>query len=212
MKSKGYVLCLDFGTSSIKGGLIDSDGRLSAWEREGLLSDPESNLQSWAPAVWTRAFKRIVTRMRRSSLFAAGSLRAVVISGNGPTIVPVDRRGMAMGEALLWIDKRALPAAGGKSFFLPKIRWIQENNPKLYEETGSFLSFPEYLNLYLTGEAATISPSDEFKEFIWTSEEIASIGLDSHKFPPFIGIGDQIGRVGRGAGTEIGLPEGLPVV
>ncbi len=212
MKRTGHVLCLDFGTSSIKGGLIDASGRLEVWERESLLADPAADLAHWQPGVWTRGFKRIVERMKRSGLFTGAGLRAIVLSGNGPTVVPVDRRGLPLGEALLWVDTRAVRTVETSSFFLPKISWIKVNEPKVYDEAGAFLSFPEFMNLYLTGEQATITPSEGFKEFIWTEEQIGSAGLDPRKFPRFVRIGERVGSVGRNASSDLGLPEGLPVI
>lgn len=212
MGAKGQILSLDFGTSSIKGGLIDGEGRLTAWQHEGLLDSAAADLAHWQPRLWLTGFAQIVARMRRSGLLDNRALRAIVLSGNGPTVVPVDRRGLSLGESLLWVDRRTLRASETSSFYLPKIAWIKEKQSELYEQTGAFLSFPEYLNLYLSGEQATITPSEEFREYIWTDEQLQAFGLDVRKFPPFVRIGERIGTVTRRAGEELGLPEGLPVI
>jgi len=209
------LLCVDFGTSSIKAGVIDEEGRLRGWAHESLLDDPRADLVRWDPGLWSSHLKAAIEQLRAAGAIGAaggGDLAAVVVSGNGPTIVPVGASGEPLSEAFLWIDRRELRPSRGASFYLPKVEWIRRNRPELYEKTASFLPFPEYLNFVLTGEKSAIVPSEEFVPYVWSGQEIAAAGLDGEKFPPFVRIGERIGRVTARGGEASGLPKGLPVV
>ncbi len=209
------LLCVDFGTSSIKAGVIGDKGQLIGWAHESLLEDPGADLVRWDPGLWSRHLNVTIEKLRAAGAFGGGSggdLAAVVVSGNGPTIMPVGPDGVALSEAFLWIDRRELRPIHGASFYLPKVEWIRRNRPELYERTASFLPFPEYLNFLLTGEKAAIVPSEEFVPYVWSGQEIAAFGFDSAKFPPFVRIGERIGRVTVQGTAASGLPKGLPVV
>lgn len=207
------ILCADFGTSSIKAGVIDERGRLIAWAHESLVDDPRASLARWDPAIWIDHFAAAVGELSRAGGFARKSeLAAVVLSGNGPTVVPLGADGKAAGEASLWIDRRELRAAKGPSFYLPKIEWIRRNRAELYERTRTFLPFPEYINFLLTGEPAAIIPSGEFIPYLWSPEEVSDYGIDAEKLPPFVTIGEPVGVVGARGEALSGLPKGLPVI
>jgi xylulokinase len=110
------------------------------------------------------------------------------------------------------MDKRALRQEGTRSFFLPKIAWFRENHPDLYDKTKWFLSCAEFLNFFLTGEAKTITPSQEFIPYIWGGDDSRAYGLDLGKLPPFATMAEGVGQVTATASTFTGIPAGVPVV
>ncbi len=139
------------------------------------------------------------------------SIDAVVISGNGPTVVAVDSAGEAVGDPLLWLDGRSADIGPGASFYLPKIAWFHRNHPEA-ERVRWYLPFPEYLVFYLTGEAVATTPSDEFSRHIWSAEEAARAGVPDTLLPPFATIGSVVGTVRTGPAEELNLVVGTPVV
>jgi len=209
------LLCVDFGTSSIKAGVVGGDGQLLGWAHESLLDDPRADLVRWEPGLWISHLKAAIEKLQAAGAVGpgdGGDLAAVIVSGNGPTIVPVGATGEALSEAFLWIDRRELRPIHGTSFYLPKVEWIRRHRPDLYERTASFLPFPEYLNFLLTGEKVAIVPSEEFVPYVWSEQEIAASRFDRGKFPPFVRIGERIGKVTARGAAASGLPKGLPVV
>ena len=128
------ILCADVGTSSLKGGILSSSGRLVEWGRVPLLAGDAPGAAEWEAERWITAFKRLLDGFSLKS-----EISGLVISGNGPTIVPLDASGKPLGHALLWLDKREFRISGEKSFYLPKVAWLNNNNPKIYEKTDVFL-------------------------------------------------------------------------
>lgn len=201
------ILAVDIGTTAMKGGLVTPEGELVTYHRVTYWEKTRQDYHSWDPKVWVEALREIV-----ASVGGYQRISAVAVSGHGPTVIPVDAEGRVLFYALLWMDKRNLRQEGTKSFFLPKIAWFRENQPELYEKTQWFLSCAEYINFFLTGQALTVTPSQEFIPYIWHMDDWRAYGLDAHKLPPFATMGEKVGEVSAQASTFIGIPAGVPVV
>ena len=200
------LLCVDVGTSSVKAGVIGPRGELVSWSREGLLFDTDRPKPYDLARRWLEAIQSVVARLN-----GIESIDGVAISGNGPTIVPVNEDGPS-GPVLLWLDEKQIKIAGNPSFFLPKIVWFKEHHRHAYDQTRWFISCPEYVSYELTGTAVTITPNDEFKPFIWTDDSVRAYDLDPDRLPPFVGLGDLIGTVSKNASVKYGIPADIPVL
>ncbi len=208
------VLCLDFGTSSVKAGIIDSGGGLLWTGNQVFPRVPDYN--NWETNQWLYALEQLFSDL--SAVRRNGELEhpdAVVVSGNGPTIAVLgenyaDRR-LFSWPVLLWMKAPDLRVAGHKSFYLPKINWYRSTESDDFARARRFLSGPEYISWVLSGEEFTVTPHDEFTPFIWNDESIEAYGLNADLFPPFASVGQAVGKIDR-RGSEIsGLPEGLPL-
>ena len=225
------LLCIDIGTSSIKGGVINESGTLEQWNRVSLYAPSGEDFNHWDPLHWVDAIGELIAGLGKSAPGRAvqgksaqgksaparlphanlAHVSGVAVSGNGPTVVPVDDNGTPSYEALLWLDKRNIKIDDQPSFFLPKVKWFSVNQPGLYERTNLFFSCPEYICYLLTGEAVTITPSGEFSSYIWDSSGIEAYGLDKEKFPPFVPVTHRIGTVQKKAEEKFGIKAGTPV-
>jgi xylulokinase len=199
------ILCVDIGTSSMKGGLFSEEGDLLQSVRVGIVDPGTEDFRNFNPRRWEDAFQELVGRL------TTPQLGGIVFSGQGPSLVSVDKEGKVLFPALLWIDGRELKINGGKSFFLPKIAWFRNEHPDLYDRTARFLSCPEYLIYHLTGEAVTVSPSKEFDPYYWEPEVLEKLNLDPSKFPPLVRPATQIGKVSREGEQAYGVPFRIPV-
>jgi xylulokinase len=158
------------------------------------------------------------------------AVEAVVLSGNGPSLIPVTgeptvgAKGLSLEaeNARLWLDRSAekyteevSQTMGGyvdASFFLPKILMIKNEESKLYRQTKSFLGCPEYLACALTGEACTVFPSDGFDRWFWNDDVLEKFGLDADKFPPFIRPGGRFGTMLPAVAEHFGFKKIIPVI
>lgn len=198
-------LVIDIGTSSMKAAVCTDAGEMLSSIHRSVMGPSESP-RSFTSDRWITAIEESLPQ-----LVGAFTIRAVVISGNGPTVVAVDREGSAIGPPLLWLDDRTDPYPGGVSFYLPKIRWFQRNMAEA-DRVRWYLPFPEYLVFALTGEAVAITPGSEFNRFIWDEQEVRDSSVDPACLPPFVTIGSVAGRVTSAAQELTGIPAGTPVV
>lgn len=155
---------------------------------------------------WTDALRRSVPH-----LIAGYAVDAVVLSGNGPTVIPVGRDGRPVGDPLLWLDGRSEPIPGGTSFYLGKIAWFDRHGAAA-KQVWKYLPFPEYLVYWLTGEAVATTPGEEFSRFIWSQDDVARAGISPELLPPFVTIGSVAGHVRSSVGDSLGISKGTPVI
>ncbi|MCK4516409.1 MAG: carbohydrate kinase, partial [Spirochaetaceae bacterium] len=139
-------------------------------------------------------------------------ISAVSLSGNGPTVVPVACDGSTLDQAMLWLDRREHRVPGQPSFFLPKIAWIKENAPAIYDRTWQFMTCPEYIGFLLTSMPHTTTGSDEFKPYVWDDAGIEAYDIDPEKLPPLLKPGEVIGAIDRRGAELFRLPAGTLVV
>ena len=218
------ILTFDIGTSLLKGGVFDASGTLrSRAEVPVHLSDRGDPLMHEADANnWISALSLVAAQLELPKAPSSDrNIEAVVVSGNGPTLVPVDSKGKALDFAMTWMDRRGVEEARmiaeitgryvDPTFYLPKALWIYRNKPEVYKRTRHFCSCPDFVDLYLTGKACTVLPSEQFAPYIWRPETIERLGMDPAKFPPFIRPGEQVGEIRQQAQELLGIPALTPV-
>jgi len=219
------LLTVDIGTSVFKSAIWDFEGNRLAFASVPLsISASDGIRHETESGQWLKAFG-VCCHALGAAVPAAG-VEALVICGNGPSLIPVlgppSPGGVPAAPARLWLDRRAAKAAervsalsGGfvdAGFFLPKALDIKINEPELYEKTKVFLGCPELLAYALTGEAGTVFPSDGFERWFWTDAILDALDLDGEKFPPFIRPGDVFGGLTAPAANRFGLKPGIPVI
>ena len=145
------------------------------------------------PLKWATMLKKLCTGVPVKILL---DVECIVVSGNGPTFIPVDKSGVPVGNALLWSDNRAIAVADEietrlgypllPNFFLSKAYWFKKELNDKYRRTETFLSCPEYISFLLTGEKFTLLQDPGFMDYYWDDEKIDKLGLDRKKFPEYI--------------------------
>jgi sugar (pentulose or hexulose) kinase len=218
MKKTRIILCADIGTTALKAAFIDADApaetRLLAFSRETYHASTERLI---AASLWEAAFYRAVKVLR--DIAPAVGIEAVCVSGNGPTLVPVEG-GAADGNALpplYWFSPAlALPSArkaGEKaaSLFLPRAAYFRQNQPEYYARTSLFLSCQEWLSARLGAEPVTVLPTPHYRPYYYDDGQFTAFSLDSRKFPPFVPLGSVIGRLSVEAARLSGLTAGIPI-
>ena len=228
------VLTIDIGTSSLKAGIVTNTGRLISFAREPLQSyrpsqpaprlevDPQRGTapppdpagaeqippltdQSYA---WTYAFRKAMTKLR-----GLQAISAVCVSGNGPTVVPVDKTGTPVSRTICWSDGHGLVLPEGyRSLYLPRIAARLRDEPDLLARTTYFVPCPEYLTGKLTDNWYTFLPESAFMPYIWDEQQAAAIGIRPAQLPPFLPTGFVAGEVTSHASRIYGLPLGIPVI
>jgi len=213
------ILTVDIGTSNFKSALWDYEGGCLSFAVYPLAADKTDC------SMWLRAFEDCCRKHGDLSL-----AQVIVISGNGPTLVPVtglpsvEKNGLHVPaeNARLWLERKAVDCQeeisalmGGfvdAGFFLPKILSVKREENDLYGKVKHFLGCPEYLIYALTGQARTVFPSDGFDRWFWNDNILEKLDLDTEKFPPFVRPGDEIGTITAQAASLLGIKKNIPVI
>lgn len=231
------LLAFDLGTSGVKCSVFDEKGTLlGARYGEYETYYPSANYREQRPGDW---ISRIVTGTRElMAELSQVEICGIGVSGHSLGAVPVDETGKLLLEQVpIWSDARATAQADrffqavdyrswydrtGNGFprelySIFKIMWHKEHQPELYEKTAKFIGTKDYVNLFLTGNAATdISYASgcglfDLKNGTYCPEYAAAAGLDLEKFPQIFPSHAIIGYVTPEAAQQLGIQAGIPV-
>jgi len=233
-----YIIAHDVGTSGDKAVLVDAEGHIY-----GKVFEPYRTFYpkpGWAeqePEDWWRAVTSGTRALLEKTGVSPKDVLCVTFSTQMINIVPLGARGEVIRRAIIWIDNRAGEQAerimrrfinaevfaliagatlSGKDG-LPKLLWLKENEPHVYERMAFFVDVAGYLFYRSTGNAvmewsgASVFGID-LKKKAWLTGLFQYIGLDASKFPSLVRSIDKVGNLTAGAAREYGLLEGTPVI
>ena len=231
-------LGVDIGTGSSKAVVVDERGELLASAtRPHATSSPRPGWFEHDPEETWWADLVALTREVLAQVAAEG-IRAMCVSGIGPSVLVADGDGRPLRAGILYgIDTRAeaeieeLTGVLGPGNLLehtgnslttqavgPKLLWIMRHEPEVWRRTRRWYSASNWLAGRLTGEyvidhytASTSDPLYDLLQLGWWPEgwERAAPGLEQ---PRLAWPGEVVGEVQAGAAAEIGLPAGTPVL
>lgn len=219
------MLCgIDLGSSALKCGLFDEEGRRLGMGRAdvGLYKGANPGEAYAEPLEWAKAAAIAIELALRLAGKAADAIEAIAISGNGPTLVAVGPDGLPLGRALSWMDRSAhsqaeriaarMGHAVDPSFYLPKALKLLEDSQRGGGKPARFFSAPEYLAFLLGAEPVSYLPAPYYERYIWDLPSAAAMGIDARLFPPYVEQGQRIGRVSDQGAAAFGLKAGTPIV
>ena len=238
--AKNYLLGMDLGTTNIKGIIADEEGNVEATassSNEVLHPAPgmvEQNANDW----WKNVASVFWSLTRQVPEDIIKNIKGICISSQTVTMLPVDKNGKPLRNALIWMDGRSgkevseiISAVGLPEFiritggqpdraFLPnKILWFKKNEPELFEKTCCFLQASSFANYKLTGnmtmdiDQAIKSQCLDINTMEWSKTIGDAIGVDLNKLlPKPQKVHDVIGYVTEAAAEETGLVSGIPVL
>ena len=101
---------------------------------------------------------------------------------------------------------------------LPRILWLKNNRPKLYEKVASISMIGDWVLAKLSGIIAT-DPSNggttgifSLKERTWETGMAKKVGIKSDIFPEVLEVGTVLGTISQEASVETGLATTTKVV
>ncbi|HEY4430380.1 MAG TPA: FGGY family carbohydrate kinase, partial [Paenibacillus sp.] len=168
-----YVIGVDLGTSAVKTVLVDPQGKVAFEHSESYpLSRPQPNWSEQNPEDWVKGTLVSLRRLIEVSGVDPSQVEGLSFSGQMHGLVLVDKEGQVLRPAILWNDTRTTAQCrrientlGAKlievarnraleGFTLPKILWVQENEPEVLSKAHQFLLPKDYVRLRLTGDYA----------------------------------------------------------
>lgn len=228
------LIGLDLGTTALKCAAYTVDGALVASStREYALLTPSANVVEVAPSTYWSEFVEAVHELLAHPDVEAAQVRALGISAQGETLIPVRSDGVPARNAIVWLDSRALVESDelaarfgeqelyevtGQPSMLPtwpaaKVLWIARHEPEIFDRTATFLLIEDYFLGRMTGEAVaegsllTSTCYWDFRTRTYWPEMLGVLGLDEDRLPPIVEPGTAVGRLLPAVAAELGLPE-----
>jgi len=226
-------LGIDLGTSAVKVVLVDDAQRLVGHASAPLaVSRPRAMWSEQEPEAWWAACVDAMDELALAQPAALGATRGIGLSGQMHGATLLDERDRPLRPAILWNDGRSGDACAELERRLPRIReitgnlvmpgftapklvWVAEHEPEVFERVRSVLLPKDYLRLRLSGDRAS-EMSDasgtlwlDVAARAWSDDALQATGLGTNAMPTLYkgseptGAGDQAaGAIGMGAVEE----------
>ncbi|EFE96839.1 xylulokinase [Serratia odorifera] len=224
---------IDLGTSGVKAILLDEQGQLLASHSEALtVSRPQPLWSEQDPQAWWHATDRAMLAL--GSQHALQQVRAIGLTGQMHGATLLDKQQRVLRPAILWNDgrsaeqcqalERAVPhsrAITGNlmmpGFTAPKLLWVQQHEPQIFEQIDKVLLPKDYLRWRMTGEFAS-DMSDaagtlwlDVARRDWSDDLLAACGLSREQMPTLVEGNQLTGQLHGELAQRWQLPP-VPVV
>jgi len=202
-------LGLDLGTSGVKALLIDDRQAVVATGHGDLdVSRPHSGWSEQDPAHWIRATEAALAALKRSHARELAAVKGIGLSGqmHGATLLGDDDR--VLRPCILWNDTRSHSQAAAldadpifrrltgnivfPGFTAPKLVWVRDNEPDIFEAVAKVLLPKDYLRLWLTGEYISEMSDSAGTSWLdvarraWSPELIEATGMKAAQMPALV--------------------------
>jgi xylulokinase len=228
-------LGIDLGTSELKLLLLDERHRIVASVGEPLaVSRPQPLWSEQDPADWWTALDRAMQRLHSEQPAAMAAVRAMGLSGQMHGAVLLDRDERVLRPAILWNDGRSvaqcaeleaavpsLHALTGNlampGFTAPKLLWVREHEPHLFERIAKVLLPKDWLRLRLCGEHVSDMSDASGTLWLdvgarrWSAAVLAACGLEVGQMPRLVEGNAVSGRLRPDVAGPWGLRAGIAV-
>ncbi|HEV8605265.1 MAG TPA: xylulokinase [Tepidisphaeraceae bacterium] len=235
-----HLLGIDIGTSGAKTLICDENGTvLATATAEHPISSPKPGWSEQNPDDWWRTTCKATQSVLKKAKLRPTDIGGVGLSGqmHGSVFLP-EASTKPLRPALLWNDQRTAKQcdeitakAGGREalidlvanpaltgFTAPKILWVRENEPKIYEKTRHILLPKDYIRYRMTGQYATeVSDASgtlllDVKNRVWSDRLLELLQIDKAFLPSMHESYEVTGKISATVAKELGLIAGIPVV
>ncbi|WP_167966378.1 xylulokinase [Saonia flava] len=236
-----YWIGYDIGSSSIKAALIGSE----SGEVKGVAQYPTVEMPiisheiGWGeqePELWWENLCKATHKLLEETKVAKKDIKGVGISYQMHGLVLVDKNMKVLRPSIIWCDSRAVSVGeelfkqcgvdkcadsllnSPGNFTLSKLKWVKDNEPKVYSEVHKFMLPGDYIALKLSGKCTT-TPSGLSEGIMWDFNANDSAdwlfkeaGIDTALIPEILPTFAEQGKVNSQGASESGLPEGIPIM
>ena len=234
-----FFLGLDTGTSGTKAIIIDETGALKASDtQEYNLSTPHPQWAEQDPEMWWAAAQTAIQAVLQKANLTGADIAGVGLTGQMHGSVFLDKNQTVLRPALLWCDARTgaeceeiTQAVGGRdklfeiigqpilaSFTAPKIVWVKNHEPDVYDKIAHVLLPKDFIRLKLTGEfAAEVSDASgtsllDVRKRDWSGPMLDALQIPRDWLPKVYESPEVTGAISDAAAKRTGLKAGTPVV
>ncbi|MCC7146594.1 MAG: xylulokinase [Phycisphaeraceae bacterium] len=234
-----YLLGIDIGTSGTKTLLCDFRGRvLATATAEHDIFAPKPGWSEQDPRQWWQATCQATKAVLKKAKVKGDQVAAIGLSGQMHGSVFLGEGTKPLRRALLWNDQRTAAqcaqieqAAGGRTrlidmvgnpaltgFTAPKILWVRQHEPRVYEKTRHILLPKDYIRLCMTGQYATeVGDASgtlllDVKKRAWNRDLLSLLQIDRALLANCFESHVVSGQLHKAGAAALGLKEGTPVV
>ncbi|MBO4252195.1 MAG: hypothetical protein J5911_06020 [Clostridia bacterium] len=209
-----YLLGADFGTTALKVCLFDENGELVQTESAKYNLITEGEFVEFPAEEFYKVFISTVSKITDKY-----PVYAMSVDTQGETLIALDKNDKPLMNAIIWLDNRAEKQAkeierkfGLKGIYdltgqaevpagypAPKILWLKENRPEVYNNAAHYLLLEDYIIYRLTGRFAasrSLYSSSLLMNVIsggYIPEMLNFLGIKKEQLPALLESGEYVG-------------------
>jgi len=232
-----YVLGCDVGSQGVKALLLTEEGKVAGEASAGYAIDyPQPTWADQPAERWMVALRQAIPAAVQQVGAKPDQIKAIGLDAQVDGVVPVNAQGDPLRPAIIWMDRRAVAQCDrvaekqsprqlfelsglnlDPSHVAPKIRWLADNEPDVYEKTQAFLLPCSYVGHYLTGEFgvdyanASSTLLMEVRRKQWSEELCAAFNVPADRLAPILPANALLGALRADIAATLGLKAGTPV-
>lgn len=233
-----YLMGLDISTTGAKALIIDETGKVIASQNSPQpISQPKPLWSEQHPQDWWDGIAASIRAALETANLKGEQIAAIGLTGQMHGLTMLNAQGNVLRPAMLWNDQRTqkqcdeitekigfsrlIELTGNRAltgFTAPKILWVRENEPDVYNQTAHILLPKDYIRFRLTGDyASEVSDSAGTSLFnvaqrTWSDEVVEALGIPHEWLPKIYEGTEQTGVVSTEAAQLTGLKAGTPVI
>ena len=233
-----YVIGCDIGSQSLKTILLSAEGKICGEASSSYSIDyPQPAWAEQSPDAWMAALAEAVRSLLSNNGISSHQIVALGLDAQVDGVVAVDSTGKPLHPAIIWMDRRAVSqceAAGKRiaqetifqitglnldpTHVAPKIRWLVDQEPHLFENAASFLLPGSYVAFRLTGEMGTDYSNAsstmlmDVRTRAWSQEMCDAFEIPMDRLPPIYPATKVLGTVRPELADGLGLNPSTKVV
>jgi xylulokinase len=226
-----YIIGCDVGSQGTKTVLLSTTGKFVGEAYEGYIVDYPHPLWAEQPVErWIDALILAIRKLLSQSGVSPKNVRGLGLATQVDGVIPIDSSGRPLHTAIIWMDRRAglqcelvRQSLGNEQVFdltglnldashvAPKIRWLAEQQPKIYERAAYFLLPGSYLAYYLTGELAVDYSNASCTLLLdvrakkWSAIMCHAFDIDPQKLAPLGAATTTLGKLRPTLAEKLGL-------
>lgn len=232
-----YVIGIDLGTSSVKTLLVNQTGDVvKEVSKSYPLIQEKAGYSEQDPEQWVTKTEEAIAELVRSFSCSPTDIEGISFSGQMHGLVLLDQQYNLLRNAILWNDTRTTEQCKeiyevvGKEtllsitknvalegFTLPKLLWVKQYEPEIFEKVHMFLLPKDYLRFRMTGQInmdysdATGTLLLDFVKKEWSKELCDLLGIDKDICPPLVESIEYVGTITKEFASKTGLSESTKV-
>ncbi|MCR9184005.1 MAG: FGGY-family carbohydrate kinase [Halieaceae bacterium] len=237
-----YFLAIDNGTQSVRAMLFDQFGELHAKSQIDIepYQSPKVGWAEQQASYYWQVLCRACERLWCETDIPRAAIKAVSVTTQRATVVPLDQHGQPVRPAITWLDQRrvdtrpslrwweslAVRVTGDRDTIdefhaRAQANWIAQNEPDLWSKTDKLLLLSGYHIYRLTGKFKDAIASQvgyvpfDFKQLQWAAAnnwQWRALPVTLGMLPELVPAGGILGHISGVASEETGIPQGLPLV
>ena len=232
-----YVIAHDVGTSSVKSVLVNRSGQIITTAKAGYdFHYPHPGWVEQNPEDYWQGIVSNTRQLMTESKVDGSLVLGMVFSTQAMGIIALDKEDKPLNNNITWVDGRAEDQArqlmnllGGKTIFkkligveitgkdvIPKLRWMKQKMPDVYNRTKTIVDVNGYLKFKATDKkvfewSGACSYGFDVKKKDWERLLFKVAGIDVKKFPPLVKSTDKVGTLLPEVAAEMNLPSTVGV-